>query len=142
VSIQDALKAGHFKTNPFRIVPPADMDNIHWAGDRTVIDDLLEAAHSPRHDALGTSELVVLFGDFGAGKTNALIKRARSSPISRRHRLQTNLLGTTSRGASSVKHSVRPTSQRGCRPCGSTSRTKRRTELESSSALKRAISIS
>lgn len=70
--IDAALGAAGFRQNPFRIVPPAEMDNVIWAGDTTIIDDLMEAARSPRADALGTSELVVLFGEYGSGKTNAL----------------------------------------------------------------------
>src|SRR5690242_17906901 len=66
------LVAAGFKENPFRIVPPAEMESVIWAGDTAVIDELLEAARSPRVDSLGTSELVVLFGEFGSGKTNAL----------------------------------------------------------------------
>jgi hypothetical protein len=73
VSVIDAaLGAAGFRQNPFRIVPPAEMDNVIWAGDTTIINELLEAARSPRADALGTSELVVLFGEYGSGKTNAL----------------------------------------------------------------------
>ena len=70
--IDAALKTAGFADNPFRIVPPAEMDNVIWAGDTAIIDELMEAARSPRGDALGTSELVVLFGEFGSGKTNAL----------------------------------------------------------------------
>jgi hypothetical protein len=70
--IDAALTAAGFEDNPFRIVPPAEMDSVIWAGDTTIIDELLESARSPRADALGTSELVVLFGDYGSGKTNAL----------------------------------------------------------------------
>jgi hypothetical protein len=66
------LVAAGFTENPFRIVPPAEMESVIWAGDTAVIDELLEAARSPRVDSLGTSELVVLFGEFGSGKTNAL----------------------------------------------------------------------
>jgi hypothetical protein len=66
------LTAAGFTENPFRIVPPAEMDSVIWAGDTSIINELLEAAQSPRVDSLGTSELVVLFGDFGSGKTNAL----------------------------------------------------------------------
>src|SRR5262245_44341108 len=67
-----ALTAAGFEDNPFRIVPPAEMDAVIWAGDTTIINELLEAARSPRADSLGTSELVVLFGEYGSGKTNAL----------------------------------------------------------------------
>lgn len=70
--MQDVLAAAGFKENPFRIVPPNEMENILWAGDRSQIDNLIEAARSPRSDNLSTSELVVLYGDFGSGKTNAL----------------------------------------------------------------------
>ena len=70
--IQDALSAAGFNAMPFRIVPPTDMDSVQWAGDRTTIDAFHEAARAPRADFLGTSELVVLFGEFGSGKTNAL----------------------------------------------------------------------
>ena len=72
VQVQDVLKAARFRVNPFRIVPPAEMDNVEWAGDRGVIDTLLDAARALRADVLGTSELVVLYGEFGSGKTNAL----------------------------------------------------------------------
>ena len=57
---------------PFRIVPPNEMENVQWAGDRSTIESLYEAARAPRADFLGTSELVILFGEFGSGKTNAL----------------------------------------------------------------------
>ena len=70
--IQDALEVAGFRRMPFRIVPPSDMENIQWAGDRSTIEALHDAARSPRGDFLGTSELVILFGEFGSGKTNAL----------------------------------------------------------------------
>lgn len=70
--IDTALTVAGFRDNPFRIVPPAEMDSVIWAGDTAIIDELMEAARSPRADALGTSELVVLFGEYGSGKTNAL----------------------------------------------------------------------
>src|SRR5437868_3914466 len=72
MQVQDILSASGFRANPFRIVPPAEMDNILWAGDRQPIEILTDAARSPRADNLGTSEFVVLFGEFGSGKTNAL----------------------------------------------------------------------
>jgi hypothetical protein len=70
--IQDVLSSAGFKQMPFRIVPPTQMENILWAGDKSLIDELYEAALSPRPDYLGTSEFVLLYGDFGSGKTNAL----------------------------------------------------------------------
>jgi len=70
--VKDVLAAAKFVRMPFRIVPPNQMEDIQWAGDRTVINTLLDAARSPHPDALGTSELVILIGTFGSGKTNAL----------------------------------------------------------------------
>jgi hypothetical protein len=71
-TIQGALATAGFRSMPFRIVPPTEMENVQWAGDRSTIDALYEAAQAPRDDFLSTSELVVLFGEFGSGKTNAL----------------------------------------------------------------------
>lgn len=72
VKTADVISASGFARMPFRIVPPTDMDHIIWAGDRSIIDGLLFAAKSPREDELATSELVVIWGDYGSGKTNAL----------------------------------------------------------------------
>jgi hypothetical protein len=72
MTMSDLLKAAKLRATPFRIVPPTDMDNIIWAGDRTIIKNLTEATRSPRPDRLGTSELVVLWGEYGSGKTHVL----------------------------------------------------------------------
>lgn len=65
------IQAG-FATNPFRIVPPSEMRDVTWAGDQKFINSLMEAANSPRLGHLETSELVIVLGDYGTGKTNAL----------------------------------------------------------------------
>ena len=70
--IEDALKAAGFSQMPFRIVPPAQMDQIVWAGDKKVIEDLYGAAQATRVDNIGTTEFIVVYGEFGSGKTNAL----------------------------------------------------------------------
>jgi Cdc6-like AAA superfamily ATPase len=70
--IEDTLQVAGFSQMPFRIVPPAQMDQIVWAGDKAVIDELYEAAQATRADNLGTTEFIVVYGEYGSGKTNAL----------------------------------------------------------------------
>lgn len=70
--MDDVLQQAGFASNPFRIVPPNEMDDVEWAGDDEFMRELLEAADAPKVGNLGTSELVVLHGDYGTGKTNAL----------------------------------------------------------------------
>ncbi len=70
--IQDVLHVAGFSEMPFRIVPPAQMEKIVWAGDDTIIKGLYEAARATRVDNLGTTEFLVVYGEYGSGKTNAL----------------------------------------------------------------------
>jgi len=70
--ISEILKASGFSRNPFVVVPPIEMDHVIWAGDTSVIESLKDAAYSPSHDNLANSELVVVIGNFGSGKTNAM----------------------------------------------------------------------
>ena len=70
--IENTLQSAGFRQMPFRIVPPAQMDQIIWAGDTSVINSLYEAAVATRVDNLGTTEFIVVYGEYGSGKTNAL----------------------------------------------------------------------
>jgi len=70
--MQDILKASGLTGQPFRIVPPTDMDGLIWAGDRSVLDSLMVATSSPSPDSLEISEMVIIHGDFGSGKTHTL----------------------------------------------------------------------
>jgi len=72
MTMQDILKGSGLIGQPFRIVPPTDMDSLIWAGETNVLDRLLNAANSPDPESLQTSELVVIHGDFGSGKTHTL----------------------------------------------------------------------
>jgi hypothetical protein len=67
----DILTTAGFKNNPFLVVPKA-IDRVIWAGDTSDVQELINAAYSPAHDNLVNSELLVLIGDYGNGKTNAL----------------------------------------------------------------------
>ena len=58
------------KPNPFRGLPGSEV--THWAGLRQVRGALEEVVISVRPDDIGTSECVVLYGDWGAGKSHAL----------------------------------------------------------------------
>lgn len=77
MTMQDILKESGLTGQPFRIVPPSDMDGLIWAGDRSVLNSLLAAASSPAPDSLETSEMVIIHGDFGSGKTHTLKYLAR-----------------------------------------------------------------
>ena len=57
-------------THPFPVVPDAHV--THWAGRPEVKRLLLDIAQSVRGDDTGLSEFVIVYGDFGAGKTHAL----------------------------------------------------------------------
>ena len=72
MTVNKLLAAAKVTRMPFRIVPPTDMDNLIWAGDREVLEHLSAAARSPRPDHLETSELVLIYGDYGSGKTHTL----------------------------------------------------------------------
>ena len=72
MTMRDILKESGLTGQPFRIVPPTDTDGLIWAGDRSVLDSLLVAASSPAPDSLETSEMVIIHGDFGSGKTHTL----------------------------------------------------------------------
>jgi hypothetical protein len=71
-NIASTLGAAGFDYNPFVVVPPNEMDRVVWAGDDSKIEELIEASYSPAHGNLRNSELLVVIGDYGAGKTNAL----------------------------------------------------------------------
>ena len=68
----DILSAAKLTSMPFRIVPPTDMENLIWAGDTQVRNRLYVAACSPRPDGLQTSELVLIYGEYGSGKTHTM----------------------------------------------------------------------
>jgi len=68
----EILKACGFQHNPFVIVPPSDWSRVIWAGDPKRFNQLKNAVYSPSQNNLINSEMMVLIGDFGAGKTNAL----------------------------------------------------------------------
>lgn len=70
--MENILSAAKLTSMPFRIVPPTEMDNLIWAGDTQVINRLHTAARSPRLDGLRTSELILIYGEFGSGKTHTL----------------------------------------------------------------------
>ena len=70
--MNDVLSAAKLTNMPFRIVPPTDMENLIWAGDTNVRNRLYSAACSPRPDGLRTSELVLIYGEFGSGKTHTM----------------------------------------------------------------------
>ena len=72
MTMRDILNASGLTGQPFRIVPPNDMDGLIWAGDRNVLDRLTTAAASPHPESLQTSELVIVWGDYGSGKTHTL----------------------------------------------------------------------
>lgn len=72
MAMENLLAAAKLTRMPFRIVPPSDMDNLIWAGDRDVLESLLTAARSPRPDHLDTSELVLIYGEYGSGKTHTM----------------------------------------------------------------------
>ena len=70
--MNDILSAAKLTSMPFRIVPPTDMENLIWAGDTQVRNRLYAAACSPRPDGLQTSELVLIYGEYGSGKTHTM----------------------------------------------------------------------
>ena len=70
--MNDVLSAAKLTKMPFRIVPPTDMDNLIWAGDNHIIKRLYSAARSPHPDELQTSELVLIYGEYGSGKTHTM----------------------------------------------------------------------
>ena len=70
--MENILSASKLASMPFRIVPPTDMENLIWAGDTQVRNRLYAAARSPRADGLQTSELVLIFGEYGSGKTHTM----------------------------------------------------------------------
>jgi len=78
MTMKSLLQSAKFEASPFRIVPPSDMENLIWAGDSTIFERLKEAAQSPRPDNLETSELVVLWGEFGSGKTHVMKSLAKT----------------------------------------------------------------
>ena len=72
MTMPDILKASGLTGQPFRIIPPTDMDGLIWAGDRDVLDSLMDAASSPSPDSLEASEMVIIHGDLGSGKTHTM----------------------------------------------------------------------
>lgn len=56
--------------NPFSLVPSAEVEN--WAGMPKTKEALADVVASVRPDDVGSSECVVIHGDYGAGKSHAL----------------------------------------------------------------------
>ena len=58
------------KENPFGVVPGAEVE--HWAGMPEMKTALADVVSSVRPDDIGASEFVVVYGEYGAGKSHAL----------------------------------------------------------------------
>ncbi len=75
LSPKDFYSAGNLKTNPFRQNPLLDSDPRAgiWVGYETEKTEFIRALNQCRADFIGNSNLVLLYGELGAGKTHALM---------------------------------------------------------------------